>query len=276
MTTYNAQLHANPIKDLCPFRVGCTSYVFPDEIIPNVQAMASMVDDIELVLFETEEKANFPSPDQIKILKDLADEHALTYTVHFPIDKNPCSADTKERAYLLDQIERLLEITVSLNPFGYLLHLDTPGRNDEDPEGVWYTRASAFAAKVAAVCSDKAIQSRICVENLSYPIDWLDPIVEENGFSRCIDFGPMWLNRHEWHNATLQRLSQTRILHFHGVTPEKEHQPLDQGDVTRHQELLSILEEQQYQNVLTLEVFGRTATFASMKAFSDLWQKRHS
>jgi hypothetical protein len=114
------------------------------------------------------------------------------------------------------------------------------------------------------------------VENLSYPIDWLDPIVEENGFSRCIDFGPMWLNRHEWHNATLQRLSQTRILHFHGVTPEKEHQPLDQGDVTRHQELLSILEEQQYQNVLTLEVFGRTATFASMKAFSDLWQKRHS
>ena len=38
------------------FRLGSTSYVYPDDILPNVQrlAQAGDVDDIELVLFEVE------------------------------------------------------------------------------------------------------------------------------------------------------------------------------------------------------------------------------
>jgi len=37
-----------------PFRVGATSYVLPDHILPNVEYLAPMVDDVELVLFETD------------------------------------------------------------------------------------------------------------------------------------------------------------------------------------------------------------------------------
>ena len=37
------------------FRIGTTSYVIPDDILPNVEYLASRVDDVQLVLFETDE-----------------------------------------------------------------------------------------------------------------------------------------------------------------------------------------------------------------------------
>ncbi|MCU0508776.1 MAG: sugar phosphate isomerase/epimerase, partial [Anaerolineae bacterium] len=36
------------------FRVGTTSYIVPDNILPNVEYLAPLVDDVELVLFETD------------------------------------------------------------------------------------------------------------------------------------------------------------------------------------------------------------------------------
>ncbi len=37
------------------FRLGSTSYVYPDDILPNVRKLMSSVDDIELVLFEVDD-----------------------------------------------------------------------------------------------------------------------------------------------------------------------------------------------------------------------------
>ncbi|MCX7010033.1 MAG: hypothetical protein NTY53_22795 [Kiritimatiellaeota bacterium] len=39
------------------FRVGVTSYVYPADILPNVERLAGRVDDVELVLFESEATA---------------------------------------------------------------------------------------------------------------------------------------------------------------------------------------------------------------------------
>jgi len=41
-----------------PFRIGTTSYIIPDEIIPNVRFLAARVEDVELVLFEADEGMN--------------------------------------------------------------------------------------------------------------------------------------------------------------------------------------------------------------------------
>ena len=37
------------------FRIGATSYIIPADILPNVEYLAPQVDDVELVLFETDE-----------------------------------------------------------------------------------------------------------------------------------------------------------------------------------------------------------------------------
>lgn len=58
-----------------PFRFGTTSYIIPDEIIPNVEFLKDRVDDIELVLFESDEFSNLPGRDDIGRLSDIADEY---------------------------------------------------------------------------------------------------------------------------------------------------------------------------------------------------------
>jgi tetraacyldisaccharide-1-P 4'-kinase len=69
------------------FRVGTTSYILPDDILPNVEYLAPRVDDVELVLFETDEHGgNLPDGALRDRLSALAAAHALTYTVHLPLD----------------------------------------------------------------------------------------------------------------------------------------------------------------------------------------------
>jgi len=72
-----------------PFRVGSTSYVYPDDILPNVRRLAADgdVDDIELILFEVDDGAtNLPDLRTIDALCALAAQHRLTYSVHLPLD----------------------------------------------------------------------------------------------------------------------------------------------------------------------------------------------
>jgi hypothetical protein len=74
------------LKNRFPFRLGTTSYIIPEEILPNVLFLADKVDDIELVLFESDEFSNLPDETTVKRLKEIADRSDLTYTIHLPLD----------------------------------------------------------------------------------------------------------------------------------------------------------------------------------------------
>jgi hypothetical protein len=43
-----------------PYRLGSTSYVWPAGLVPNVRRLGPLVDDVELVLFDLEERSNLP------------------------------------------------------------------------------------------------------------------------------------------------------------------------------------------------------------------------
>ena len=69
------------------FRVGTTSYIIPADILPNVQYLAPRVDDVQLVLFETDEYgSNLPDAALRGQLVELGARHGMTYTVHLPLD----------------------------------------------------------------------------------------------------------------------------------------------------------------------------------------------
>lgn len=51
-------------------QIGTTSYIYPDDIIPNVRKLVNLVDDIELVLFEGKDYSNLPSADEVKTLRE--------------------------------------------------------------------------------------------------------------------------------------------------------------------------------------------------------------
>ena len=60
-----------PLRGARRWRLGVPSYVYPADILPNVEALGPRVDDIELVLFESQEAANIPAPDAVARLAEL-------------------------------------------------------------------------------------------------------------------------------------------------------------------------------------------------------------
>ena len=98
------------------FRIGTTSYIIPADILPNVEYLAPLVDDVQLVLFETDEHgSNLPDATLRQRLADLAAQYGITYTVHLPLDLR--LGDTNG----MDLLPRMLAARPGL--------ADAPGRN---------------------------------------------------------------------------------------------------------------------------------------------------
>ena len=49
-----------------PFRLATTSYIFPAEILPNIRCLGRYFDEVELVLFESGQEDNLPTPGEIR------------------------------------------------------------------------------------------------------------------------------------------------------------------------------------------------------------------
>ena len=73
---------------MLPFRIGATSYIIPDDILPNARHLAALgeVQDIELVLFEVDDGLNnIPSPETVAELAALAGARP-DLLLHLPLD----------------------------------------------------------------------------------------------------------------------------------------------------------------------------------------------
>ncbi len=262
------------IKNQFPFRLGCTSYVYPDDILPNVRKMAPIVDDIEIVLFESEEFSNLPDASVINELCELAKEYDLSYTVHFPIDKKAGSADPKERSSFFGGVEKIIALTGPLNPYGYILHLEgITSESTENEIEQWQTACDDLCRKIAAI--PNLVPQKICVENLFYPQKWHKDIVESNGFSFCSDIGHLWQAENNWQDILKECLPKTRIIHLHGVCDVGDHISLIKGKLDHIKKALVMLREECYTHVLSLEVFNEEDTFESLEMVGELWQKSH-
>jgi len=115
-------------KQRFPFRFGTTSYIIPADIIPNVEFLKERVDDIELVLFESDEFSNLPSASDMKKLAALAAESALTYSVHMPLDTYLGHIDRVERERSIGNCLKIMELTRDLPKSAYVVHFEAgPG-----------------------------------------------------------------------------------------------------------------------------------------------------
>jgi sugar phosphate isomerase/epimerase len=258
-------------KNNLPFRLGTTSYIWPDDILPNVVQLAPLVDDIELVLFESDEYgSNLPGEDVIAELRRVAQAHGLTYTVHLPLDLrlvgDPLQgSDDDLRHPSLEKARRVIERTRLLDPFAYVVHLDgkaiQPGV-DTDALTQWQSQATRSLKQVAGLAGDA---QRVCVENLeNYDPAAFAPVLEAVPASRCVDVGHFWRLRLDPLPHLRQWQARTRVVHLHGIG-ERDHKslaamPPDALDsVVKH-----LLENTR--GVVTLEVFGVDDFFSSKQA----------
>lgn len=245
------------------FRLGSTSFVYSADLVTNARRLAGRVDDIELVLFDAENfGSNFPTRAARAELNKIADENALTFTVHLPRDMNAHD----EQA--CDQNRRAIDATRDLYPYAYIAHLD--GRalmRDASAAKVarWRADAARALAQVIAWVGDAA---RVCVEN----VEAWDPahfqnIVAAARASRCIDIGHFWLNQCDPLPHLAAHLPQTRVIHLHGVGA-RDHSALTHQAQAQLVAVLETLRRENYRGVVTLEVFGETDFFTSLETLA--------
>lgn len=248
-----------------PFRLGTTSYILPDDILPNARFLADKVQDVELVLFEVDDGPNnLPTPEVVAELAALAQESGQTYTVHLPLDLR-LGAGGEEGHVSLVTARKVIECTRALQPWAYVLHLD--GR--EVRAGATPTRLERWQAEAARaldiVSGWVGGPERLAVENLEgYPLDFLQPVLERVPVSRCVDIGHLWLDGHDPVPYLRDALPRTRVIHLHGLA-ERDHKSLAHMPGERLNPVVDLLLRAPYTGVLTLEVFGE-ADFASSVA----------
>jgi sugar phosphate isomerase/epimerase len=212
-----------------PFRLGTSSYIIPDDILPNVRYLAGKVEDVELVLFESDEFSNLPSPEVIAELVELAAEHGLTFSVHLPLDVYLGSPDRAERERSAGKCRRIIDLTEALPKSAFVMHFEA-GRG-VDINAFSKTERQRFAdnlADSARMLLDGCGHppELFCAENLNYPFELVWPVIEEYGFSVTLDVGHLEFYGFPTAEYLERYLSRARVLHMHGTTEGRDHNSL--------------------------------------------------
>jgi sugar phosphate isomerase/epimerase len=212
-----------------PFRLGTTSYIVPDDIIPNVRYLCDKVDDIELVLFESDEFCNLPSKEDIALLAEMAGEHGLTYSVHLPMDVYLGNGDRQERERSVGKCRRIIDLVRDLPKSAFVMHFESgPGvdinRFSGDESNRFLDSLRDSAQLLLEGCGEPA--SMFCAENLNYPFDLVWPVVQEAGFSVTLDVGHLEFYGFPTAEYLQRYLSHARVLHMHGTKEGRDHNSL--------------------------------------------------
>jgi sugar phosphate isomerase/epimerase len=258
-----------------PFRFGTTSYIIPDDILPNARYLAGKVRDIELILFEVDDGPNnLPSPEVIRELSKIAQENDLTYTVHLPLDLK-LGEDGSERDQSLVKAKRVIDCTFGLNPWAFVLHLDGKAiRTSSDTELIrrWQDQSMRALEIVSAWVGGA---EKLAVENLeTYPLDFIQPVLDRIPVSRCVDVGHLWLDGHDPVAYLQAALPRTRVVHIHGIA-ERDHRSLAFMPQEKVSAVFDELIRTEYEGVLTLEIFSEEDFLSSLEVIHRLSDTVH-
>lgn len=243
------------------FRLGATSYVYPADVLTNVQRLVGRVADIEIVLFQSEDHGdNFPDSRTIDFLARAGAEHDLTYTVHLPLDLELAGESPK-----IDSAVSAITKTAGLSPQGYIVHLDTNPACKAPSWDQWLKNSLRSLDKLFTATGSGHL---LCVENLeSQQPGMLDPLLERMPVGLCIDLGHLWKQGLDPIPIMDRWLPRTRVIHIHGVN-ETDHQSLGVMKRERLDPVTAILSKH-FTGVVTLEVFSENHLEESLVAYKE-------
>ncbi len=253
------------------FSLGTTSYIYPDHILPNVAKLAPFLDEIELVLFESKGQNNYPDEAELRNLMNFCLDGKVTFNVHLPIDIFLGDQDEEVRMKGISVAKNVIERTLCLKPSLYTLHFDVRDKNgrEETDMRAWRKRIIRSVEEM----KDQGIElERIAIETLSYPFEWIEDIVKKFGFSICLDIGHMLIYNLDMQRYLKKYLSQTSIIHLHGVKDGIDHLGIENLNGKILDLILSELRS--FTGILSLEVFSFDDLKNSLMVLEQKWKKR--
>lgn len=256
-----------------PFRLGTTSYILPTDLVGNALALAGRAEDMELVLFETNEASNLPDGDTIRALMDISRETGMTYSVHFPADVFLGSRDPGERRHSIQTCLRVMDACRPLRPFAYLLHFhgDRRGPVPSDDLPGWLLRTEESLQTLL----EAGLPPRLlCIETLDYPFALVYSLVRKYDLSNCLDIGHILINGHSLREYLILYGSRCRVLHLHGIQNGEDHHDVSTIDPDDLLLLFSFFNDGKgVERVLTLEVFSEKDFLTSLSVLETLQKK---
>jgi len=253
------------------FRLGAPSYVFPADIIPNVVRLGPHVDDVELLLFEVDSPRDLPSAETVRELRALAREHALTYTVHLPLDLALAARDEGRRRASVTTARDAIAATCGLDPFAYVIHVrgdDAAPTPDVRAPRAWLDRATR---SLGALAGEVADAGRLAVENLiDCPPSWTAALVERCPIGRCLDVGHVLNGGGDPVSALRAALPHLRVVHLHAAVDGRDHLGLSRLDRGLLRRMIDTLEAGAFHGVVTVETFAEAPFFDSLTILSTL------
>ena len=254
-----------------PFRLGTTSFIYPDHIIPNVKKIGAFFDEIELLVFESKPKEVIPSRDEVRELTELSRDLDLTYNVHLPTDINLCAPDHRRRRDAADTLKRVIE-RFSLAPVtSFTLHLemDKPMPSKDGMEA-WRNNARHGLELLVPVLEDPATVS---LETLWYLPDLLKELVNEFGLSVCADLGHHIKYGYDIPHTFELFAPKINLIHLHGVDtclePPRDHIGLDKMAPDEFRKIMDQLKH--YTGTVCLEIFKLADLQGSLSALAKIF-----
>ncbi|MCP4023845.1 MAG: sugar phosphate isomerase/epimerase [Desulfobacteraceae bacterium] len=254
-----------------PFRLGTTSFIYPDDIIPNVKKIGAFFDEIELLVFESIPDHVLPSKDVVKELFDLSQALDVTYNVHLPVDISITDSSPLKRKIGVDTIKKVMDLFSPLNPTTHTLHVDfIEGRDDDKHRIDWEKRAKQSLSQLVPFMENS---KPISIETLDYPIEYMDDLIRTFHLQVCVDAGHQLKYGHNLLKTFEKFKDRTPIIHLHGVdfsmAKVKDHTSLDKTPAQEFEKIRHVLNR--FSQVVSLEVFSLKNLIQSLAFLSRFY-----
>jgi len=253
-----------------PFKLATTSYIYPDEIVPNVVKLGPFFDEIELVLFESKSQNSIPKNTEINHLSKLSLLDGVGFNIHLPIDISLGDENEKVRTRGISVVKRVIQKTLCLNPSFYVLHLDPRNRNGQEEMDIEAWR-NDLAGCLEVILDDGMESKRIAIETLGYPFEWIEDMVKEFGCSICLDIGHILNHGYDLRHYLKSYLPRTSIIHLHGVHKGSDHLGIETLPEPDLDLILSALRH--YHGIVSIEVFSINELKSSLSILEEEWIK---
>ena len=129
-------------------------------------------------------------------------------------------------------------------------------------------RRILVALELVTGCAGSA--EKLAVENLeTYPLDFIQPVLDRVPVSRCVDIGHLWLDGHDPIPYLRAALPRTRVVHIHGIA-ERDHRSLAFMPQEKVSQVWEELIRANYGGVLTLEMFSEEDFISSLELIEKI------
>jgi sugar phosphate isomerase/epimerase len=253
-------------KGVYPFRLGTTSFIYPDHYVPNVKLLGPFVDEIELLLFEAAPVDSLLSSEAITDLSKLSEELDLTYNIHLPTDISISNHDPVKQQQAVDSQIRTIERVAPLFPTTYTLHVPYDDNlADKVKIKRWQEVVHGNLVKILAT----GVGNLIAIETLDYPFEIIETIISDLNLSVCMDLGHLIVHGEDLKRVSDKYLDKTSIIHLHGVENKRDHLALDRLSEPLVEPVFEILG--QFSGSVSVEVFSFKGLDTSLAFLERCW-----